>query len=153
MIILQIRLKANPKYLSELSRLQTRLFFYGNNLKIIDNIKIAYQDNYVKFTFSSPIFESKKAISSYQLDGFDSNWSDWSSGSLKEYTNLREITCTMKFRSKNSFGIISDVARIPFSISPPWYRSIIAYFRYLIGFGFTIHIIRMRIQAKICRNK
>jgi DNA-binding CsgD family transcriptional regulator len=108
----------------------------------------------VKFRFSSPTFENVENIKySYKLNGFDEEWSNWSSATIKEYTNLREGKYTMNVKVKNSFGIISDTASIPFTISPPWYRHFIAYLFYLILIGATIRVIRDRIKIKIRRNK
>ena len=89
----------------------------------------------------------------YKLNGFDEEWSNWSSATIKEYTNLREGKYTMNVKVKNSFGIISDTASIPFTISPPWYRHFIAYLFYLILIGATIRVTRDRIKIKIRRNK
>jgi DNA-binding CsgD family transcriptional regulator/ligand-binding sensor domain-containing protein len=128
--------------------------YNGSKTTLDKKITIPYASNFVKFRFSSPTFENVENIKySYKLNGFDEDWSTWSPATVKEYTNLREGKYTMNVKVKNSFGIISDTASIPFSISPPWYRHFIAYLFYLILIGATIRVIRDRIKIKIRRNK
>lgn len=116
--------------------------------------RIPYSANHVKFTFSSPTYENQENVMySYKLEPFEDNWRSWSPISLKEYTNLREGSYVMKVKSKNSYGIESDVSQIQFTISPPWYRHFIAYFIYLILLVTGIYIVSNRIKLKIRKNK
>lgn len=143
-----------PKvFIRSFSALRDTLFF-GNGQIANNEYKIPFQSNYVKFTFSSPTYENIENIKfSYLLEGFDENWSNWSTASLKEYTNLREGNYTMKVKVKNSFGIQSDEAAFPFKISPPWYRHFLALIFYTIVFFILIYYIRKNIKAKIRKNK
>jgi DNA-binding CsgD family transcriptional regulator len=127
---------------------------YGNGRIGIEKYKIPYKSNYVKFTFSSPTYENIENIKfSYQLDGFEDKWSNWSAASTKEYTNLREGNYVMKVKVVNSYGIQSNAAILPFTISPPWYRHFLAYIVYIIIIGIIAHYITQRVQAKIRKNK
>ena len=143
-----------PKvFIRSFSALQDTLFF-GNGKISAAKYKIPFRSNYVKFTFSSPTYENIENIKfSYSLEGFDDNWSNWSTSSLKEYTNLREGNYTMKVKVKNSYGIQSDEATIPFTISPPWYRHFLAFIFYIIAITVIVFYIRKNIQAKIRKNK
>ena len=71
----------------------------------------------------------------------ESNWSNWSEKTEKEYTNLSEGDYVFKVKAKNIYGIESKELDYSFSISPPWYRSIIAYFVYLLLGIFLIWLI------------
>jgi DNA-binding CsgD family transcriptional regulator len=127
---------------------------YGNGKNRINKFKIPYKSNYVKFTFSSPTYENIENVKfSYQLEGFEDGWSDWSTTSIKEYTNLKEGSYTMKVKAKNSYGIQSVEMTIPFTISPPWYRHFLAYIFYIICIAIIIYYIRKRIKTKIRKNK
>lgn len=128
--------------------------FFGNGQRPTAKYKIPFKSNYVKFTFSSPTYENIENIKfSYLLEGFDDNWSNWSTASLKEYTNLREGNYIMKVKVKNSYGIQSDATFVPFTISPPWYRHILAFVFYIIVIATIIHYIRKRVKATIRKNK
>ena len=126
----------------------------GNGKQKIGKINIPYKSNNVNFTFSSPTFDNIENIKfSYQLEGFEDKWSNWSRSSVKEYTNLREGNYKMKVKVQNSYGIQSKQAIIPFTISPPWYRHFLAYIFYIICITIITYYIRKRIKAKIRMNK
>ncbi|MBW4360182.1 triple tyrosine motif-containing protein [Flavobacterium taihuense] len=126
----------------------------GNSQNINEEYKLPYASNQVKFTFSSPSYENLENLEfSYQLEGFEENWSAWSISSIKEYTNLKEGNYTMKVRARNSSGIESDETSIAFRIYPPWYRHSLAYLFYLLLVAVFVYYIRLRIKIKIRKNK
>jgi len=136
-------------------------FSFNNEILLLGNlenyhqkINIPFASNNVKFTFSSPTFENLENVQfSFQLEGFDQKWSNWSAVSIKEYTNLRERDYKMKLKVRNSYGIESKIANVAFTVAPPWYRHYLAYFAYVIIFLTAIYFIRLRIQMKIRKNK
>jgi DNA-binding CsgD family transcriptional regulator len=128
--------------------------FYGNGKSKTERHKIPYRSNQVKFVFSSPTYENIENLKyAYQLEGFEDKWSNWSTSSIKEYTNLREGNYVMKVKVLNGYGIASDEANIEFNVSPPWYRHFLAYLFYIITLATIIYYIRLRLQAKIRKNK
>jgi ligand-binding sensor domain-containing protein/DNA-binding CsgD family transcriptional regulator len=131
-----------------------KTFILNNGQKTFDKLKLAYASNHVKFTFSSPTYENiENLVFSYQLDGFDKKWSNWSVNTIKEYTNLREGNYKMKIKVKNSYGIVSDATVLDFTVLPPWYRHFLAYILYLIAFIVAIYFVRERIKMKIRKHK
>lgn len=127
---------------------------FGNSENKLEIPKISYKSNRVKFTFSSPSYENLDNIEfSYQLEGFDDKWSNWSPISIKEYTNLREGDYKMNLKVRNSYGIQSEITQVTFTISPPWYRHFIAYLFYILLIIAITLIIRNRIKTKIRKNK
>jgi DNA-binding CsgD family transcriptional regulator len=147
-------LKVKPKVFIRSFSFQKDTLVLGNGNKTIMKYDIPYSSNHVRFTFSSPTYDNIESVEySYQLQGFDDKWSNWSSISIKEYTNLREGDYNMKLRSKNSNGIQSEVATVGFSISPPWYRHFLAYLGYILLLIFSAAYIRKRIRTKIRKNK
>jgi DNA-binding CsgD family transcriptional regulator len=128
--------------------------FFGNGKSKHEKYKIPYLSNQVKFTFSSPTYENVENIKfSYQLEGFEDKWSNWSTSSIKEYTNLREGDYVMKLKVLNGYGIASDETNLSFKVSPPWYRHFLAYLFYIISLVTLAYYMRMQIQAKIRKNK
>ncbi|PJJ10769.1 regulatory LuxR family protein [Flavobacterium sp. 1] len=128
--------------------------YLGNKQDKIEKYELPYSSNQVKFTFSSPSYENLENIEfSYQLEGFDENWSDWSNNTIKEYTNLKEGNYKMKVKARNSFRIQSDETSIEFRVFPPWYRHSLAYFFYLLLTTGLVYYIRFRIRMKIRKNK
>jgi ligand-binding sensor domain-containing protein/uncharacterized coiled-coil protein SlyX len=101
-----------------------------------DSLKVMvlpYDKNALQFTFSCTNYQDlEKNQYQYQLDGFDKSWSEWTSRSQKEYTNLPEGNYVFKVRGKNFDNQISKYAEFRFKITPPIYRSRTAYFLYII---------------------
>lgn len=126
----------------------------GNNQNKIENIRIPYSSNHVRFTFSSPIYENLETVEfSYQLEPFDDKWSNWSTISIKEYTNLREGEYTMKVKVRNSYGIQSEPSTLSFMVSPPWYRHFLAFMFYFVLIMVGVYLISARVKMKIRKNK
>ncbi|SDH22711.1 Two component regulator propeller [Dyadobacter soli] len=93
--------------------------------------RITNRLNSVGFEFSSTLFSQQSSIEyAYFLEGFDSNWSNWSARSAKEYTHLPPGHYTFKVKARNNFGSESEAAGYSFVILPPWYQSIWAYLAY-----------------------
>lgn len=127
---------------------------FANSNNTFGKIKIPYKSNNVSFSFSSPSYENIENIKfSYQLEGFEDKWSNWSPVLAKEYTNLSEGNYTMKVKVLNSYGIQSEQAVVPFSISPPWYRHFLAYLFYLLCSVLAIYLIKKRIRTKVRKNQ
>lgn len=113
------------------------LLFYGNhvsNEKITESqsdneiVTLPYKSNSVNFTFSATSFEGNgEVVHQYYLDKFDKSWSEWTSQTQKEYTNLREGKYTFHVRSRNVYGEVSKEMTFTFHIQPPWYRTTWAY--------------------------
>ena len=145
---------AKPKAFIRSFSFSKDTLIFGNGKDTFKKYTIPFNSNHVKFTFSSPTYENVENIKfSYQLEGFDDKWSNWSGISLKEYTNLKEGDYKMKVRVKNSYGIESDVALISFTITPPWYRHFLAYLFYILCITTIVYYIRERIKNKIRKNK
>jgi len=126
----------------------------GNSQNKIENIRIPYSSNHVRFTFSSPTYENLENVEfSYQLEPFDDKWSNWSTISIKEYTNLREGDYTMKVKVRNSYGIQSEPSTLFFTVSPPWYRHFLAFMLYFVLIIIGIYFVSDRIKMKIRKNK
>jgi signal transduction histidine kinase/ligand-binding sensor domain-containing protein len=101
--------------------------------------EIRYKFNSLSFKYTSPTYYNEtESLYQYFLDGYDENWSDWTNNSKKEYTNLSDGDYTFKVRSKNIYGDISEVTSYEFSISPPLYRTTVAYIMYFLSLLFII---------------
>ena len=97
---------------------------------------LKYSNNTIIFEWVATFYEEESATEySYLLDGFDEDWSKWSSETKYVYTNLREGTYTFKVRSKNKYDIEGNTASYEFTILPPWYRTIVAYIAYILLIG------------------
>ena len=86
---------------------------------------LSYDFNSLHFEFSSTLFEQEKHIEfSYQLQGFDEEWSPWSNKAEKDYTNLPSGSYTFNVRARISADNQSEVASYTFDVEPAWYNSV-----------------------------
>jgi len=103
------------------------------NAKVDLGTVLDYRSNSLTFSYAWPFYESEKPNQfSYYLDGYDNGWSDWTSESKKEYTNLPEGNYIFNVKSKNLYRIVSEPAEFHFKILPPWYRTYFAYMGYAL---------------------
>lgn len=94
---------------------------------------LSYRYNSIRFDFSASFYEySDKTTFSYRLEGNDSKWSQWTKESFREFTNLHEGDYTFSVKARNIYGTESTPAQYSFIVLPPWYRSVAAYFSYVI---------------------
>ena len=77
----------------------------------------------------------------YKLEGYDDDWSDWTTDSYKEYISLSEGSYKFMVRSRNGYGQMSNIACFNFEVAPPFYRSILAYILYFLSFVAIIVVI------------
>ena len=113
-----------------------------------------YENNSLIFTYSATFYEAQDKIRySYQLEGFDENWANWTEETKKEYTNLHEGKYIFKVRAKNVYKHQSTVASYEFEILPPWHRTKLAYFIYLIlGFIFVFIVVKLYTKRLKAQN-
>ncbi len=109
-----------------------------NDAQIQDAAKMPKIDNdwkTIRFEFSASLFGYQSNLEySYRLKGFDENWSEWTKRTEKEYTNLHSGKYTLEVKVRNNLGKESPVATFTFTMLPPWYLTIWAYFIYFILF-------------------
>ncbi|MFN7939036.1 MAG: ATP-binding protein [Bryobacteraceae bacterium] len=95
---------------------------------------IPYRDNAVRFEFAAAHFvEPAKNQFRTMLDGFDSDWSAWSTESRRDYTNLPPGSYTFRVKARSSQ--MEESARdgeYRFEILAPWYRTWFAYAAYVL---------------------
>ncbi len=101
----------------------------------------SYQNNELRIRFAAPIFwdESRTQYRYKLLGESDENWSQWSTESQKDYTNLFEGEYSFIVEAKDAYEVIGKQAEFHFSILPPWYRTWWAFSLYLIAVGFTFY--------------
>ncbi|MFW5877611.1 MAG: ligand-binding sensor domain-containing protein [bacterium] len=129
------------------------LLAYGSmsNKLGIDNKEIDFNWNTIRLNFACPDLENSENIEySYRLLGFSGEWSDWSPGNEKEYTNLSEGKYIFEVKAKNIFNNVSKIDRFHFEIEPPFFRSRQAFFIYIslvfLGVSTIIILVRRRIS-------
>jgi len=104
---------------------------------------LAYRDNALRFECAAPSYDTPTATQfQYFLEGFDEDWSKWSTETKKDYTNLPEGAYVFRVRARNVYGHESSEAVYAFTILPPWYRTWWAYGLYVLLAGAMLYGIR-----------
>ncbi len=117
------------------------------------NLSLPAYFSSLRIQYASPYFEDEDKLQyQYQLENFDTHWSDWTTSTVKEYTNLSEGTYTFKVRAINTHKEVSEIESYSFSVYPPWYRTKLAYGLYGLAF-FLIFGIYMYILEKRFRKQ
>ncbi len=97
---------------------------------------LAFQEHDLRFEFSTSSYDSEESNRfQFFLEGFDQDWSPWTSTAFKEYTNLSEGSYTFRVRARNIYGRLSREDSYRFRILPPWYRTWWAAGAFLLSLG------------------
>ncbi len=113
------------------------------------NVVLPHQQNSVHFEYSSTFYEQQNNIEfSYQLNGFDKDWSAWGAKSEKDYTNLPPKNYTFKVKARNNLGNESAPVTYSFTIQPAWYQTYWIYLLYLLIICFIIYLLIQRQKRK-----
>lgn len=142
------------------------ILFYGNYYEVIDDKStfttvqnnhlkhtLDYNRNSLSFYYAVPDYSNISSIEyQYCLEGYNESWSDWTTATKKEYTNLHEGRYSFKVRARNIYNKVSNEASFEFSVLPPWYRTILAYAIYALAL-FTFVYIIVRISNKQLKHR
>ena len=130
----------NPEFSTYITKAtalhQDSIFYLGNNFSVRSKdpkirFSFPYKRNAFRFSYTSPTYDNPGNIEySYKLSGFTESWSEWSSSFTNEYTNLPEGDFIFMVKAKNQLGVESLSDQVEFSVLPPWYKSVLAYFVY-----------------------
>nr|WP_253906550.1 triple tyrosine motif-containing protein [Chitinophaga sp. SYP-B3965] len=88
------------------------------------------------------MFEQLRNIEfSYQLVGFDKEWSAWSTKSEKDYTNLPPGKYTFSVKARNNLGSESAPINYTFEVQRAWYNSYWIYGLYICLLAGIIYLV------------
>jgi len=138
---------------------KNEMLYSGLSVGSSDNLQkvtpeIKFRDNSLRFTFSALYLEGNSDTRySYFMEGFDNDWSEWQSESVKEYTNLPDGTFTFNVRTQNKYGVVSTAVPFEFVVLPPWYKSMFAIVLYLIFAIILIWLIILLFLRKVEKSR
>lgn len=104
------------------------------------------KNNSFHFEFSSPGLQSN-IVYSYQLKGYDKDWSVPASKTEKEYTNLPGGSYTFLVKAYDNLGNESAPVSYSFVIDAAWYKTLWAYLAYGIILMTSMYIFH-KVQLK-----
>jgi AraC family chitin signaling transcriptional activator len=95
--------------------------------------RLEYDENNIVFSYTVP--EYNKYINAeyqYLLEGFQADWSDWSTRTNVSFKNLPSGQYVFKVRTKFANSLVGNTAVYSFTVLKPWYRTNAALFLYLL---------------------
>lgn len=116
-----------------------------------DPISISYGRNNILISWGGLETSSQGKIQfKYKLEGLDNDWSIATENHTKEYTNLKEGSYKFIVKAVIDGQDISEtlIDEISFIISPPWYRTNIAYLIYILVVGIVCYYLYKTIVRK-----
>ncbi|MEO8795462.1 MAG: triple tyrosine motif-containing protein, partial [Daejeonella sp.] len=116
----------------------------GNNG---NKIRLAYSRNNIRIAYAMPYYRQAKIQFQYFLEGYSKEWSDWSSATQKDFTNLRQGSYKFQVRAKVNDKAVSSISTFEFTVLPPWYASNWAILVYIV-FLITLLLIAKQIYER-----
>ncbi|MEO9485328.1 MAG: histidine kinase dimerization/phosphoacceptor domain -containing protein [Ekhidna sp.] len=100
--------------------------------KLLEVSDIPYTQNQLRFDFSvKATYSFGENYYRYKIDGYNDEWSEWSTQNYMEITNLFEGNYNLMLEAKTpDRSVISS--SLSFTILPPWYRTYWAYISYVV---------------------
>jgi signal transduction histidine kinase/DNA-binding response OmpR family regulator len=133
---------------------KTVLYAGGGGTALGIEPSIAYRDNVLRFEYAATSFDNP-SLNQFQskLEGFDDDWSAWTTETRRDYTNLPPRKYRFRVRSMNALMQPSTgEAEYRFEILPPWYLTWWAYCLYallLVAAVFAMQrLMRRRVVAQ-----
>lgn len=113
---------------------QDSLIFGGFFIEGENAVKrFSNSNNSFHFEFSAPSYATQSNLEySYQLNGYENKWNEWTSKTEKDYTNLPSGKFSFNVKAKDNTGVESKIISYSFEIKPAWYNTIWAYLIYAL---------------------
>lgn len=122
-----------------------------NGISVRDEISLTYKDNIVTLEFSALSFYNNfKNQYRYTLEGFNENWIQLGNNNKVTFTNLSPGDYVLRVIGSNNDGVWNEEgASLLIHVSPPWWKTNIAYGTYFIAvFGFLYGLRRYEINRR-----
>lgn len=124
---------------------------YEKGISESDEISITYKDNIITLEFAAlSYYNNFNNQYRYKLEGFNENWIQLGSNNKVTFTNLSPGDYVLKVIGSNNDGIWNeDGASLIIHVSPPWWRTNIAYVIYFFAFfGFLFGVRQFEINRR-----
>jgi diguanylate cyclase (GGDEF)-like protein len=116
-------------------------------------LTLPWGNNSLRFDYASPNFRALAANTfQVQLEGADARWSDWSTETYRDYTNIHEGDYRFRVRSRDFRGNIAADAEFTFHVLPPWYRTWWAYLGYFV-LAYLVAALGIQLRSAVLRRR
>ncbi len=112
-----------------------KVVFGGVTAEGAKDLRLPPGSNNLRFQFAALAYENPSATEyQYLLEGADKDWSVWGKQREANYSGLGPGSYTFRVKSRSDDGRKGEEATYAFTILPPWYRTTLAYFVYVLLF-------------------
>ncbi|SOD18893.1 two-component regulator propeller domain-containing protein [Pedobacter xixiisoli] len=118
-----------------------------------EEIEIPYSKNSIRISFALPYYRLSKIKFQYFFEGYSKQWSEWSTATQKDFTDLSYGSYTFKVRAKIDDQTVSEVSTVKIIILAPWYASNWAWAFYFICIITGLIIGKRIYEAKLKRDQ
>ena len=99
----------------------------------------AHSRQALRFEFAAPLHTPGVTVTyRSRLEGYESDWTDWSGAAEREFTNLPAGRYRFLVEARTDLAESTAPAVAAFSITPPWHLTAPAYTAYLAAFGLLL---------------
>ncbi|OAN61162.1 hypothetical protein A8B79_06750 [Balneola sp. EhC07] len=121
-----------PVYITRIN-LFDESFQTDTSATVINNIKLAYNENFLSFEFAALDFENPKQNQfAYKMEGVDEDWVFSKNRNFAGYPNLAPSKYKFKVKAANNDGLWNEAGTsINIEITPPWWQTV--WFRSVSG--------------------
>ena len=157
--VIMTRLDPYPTLICRVITHNDSVVFYGEKTGIKQsgdqaNSVLPFEDNSMRFEFAAPFYAAEgDNLYQYFLEGFEDTWSDWTTQTHKEYTNLPKGNFVFHVRVKNIYERSGPEAAFTFRILAPWYAKWWAYLFYFLCAGGLIYLIVVYRNRQLIKEK
>lgn len=116
-------------------------------------VEIAYNRNNIRISYALPYYREAEVRYQYQLEGYSKDWSDWSTASQKDFTNLGWGKYRFLVRALVDRQTQSQVTVFEFEVRPPFYATKLAYFVYLLMFAGLAYLFKRLYERKLLNDQ
>lgn len=117
------------------------------------DIEIKYNRNNLRISYSLPYYREAEVRYQYKLEGYSTDWSDWSSASQKDFTNLSWGKYRFLVRAAIDRQTQTQVTVFEFEVLPPFYATNLAYLVYLLLFAGLLYLLKRLYDFKLLQDK
>jgi len=124
-------------------------------LNVENEIRLKYNQNFFSFEFTALDYtNSKKNRYAYKLEGVDKDWIYCGTNRIARYTDVPYGQYVFRVKATNSDGIWNENGvNISVVISPPWWRTAVAYIFYSLCFLIGIYFIHRLQKQRVIRKE
>ncbi|MBT8380492.1 MAG: SpoIIE family protein phosphatase [Ignavibacteria bacterium] len=129
---------------------------YEKGISDRDSILLTYKDNIATLEFAAlSYYNNSKNQYRYKLEGFNENWIQLGNNRTVTFTNLSPGDYNLIVTGSNNDGLWNETGRSLYvEVTPPWWRTNIAYAIYILSFlGFLYGVRRFEIKRREQKTK